>query len=91
MVVEVEQHSFEVGFQYSPFEVTQTSQRVGIYLRTCVLRHYQSVLVIQIGKAECVFGHIVKKLLFGFQIVLYRFMIIQMVTGQIRKDTSGEF
>ena len=80
-----------MGFQHPSFEVTETSQRISIDFGTCVLRHYQSVLVIQIGKAECVFGHIVKKLLFGFQIVLYRFMIIQMVAGQIRKDTSGEF
>ena len=73
------------------FEVAKTTQRVGVYLRTGILRHHKSVLVIQVGQAESSFWQFVEELFLGFEVVLHRFMIIQMVAGQISENTAGNF
>ena len=52
--------------------------------------HYQSVLIVKIGQTECILRHIIKELLLGFQIVLHRFVIVEVIAGQIGKDTSCE-
>lgn len=80
-----------MGFQHPSFEVTETSQRISIDFGTCVLRHYQSVLVIEIGQTKRILRQVVEELFLSFQIILYRLMIVQMVTGEIGEDTSGEF
>lgn len=90
VIVEVEQHSLEMRLQDFAFEVAKTTQRVGVYLRTGILRHHKSVLVIQVGQAESSFWQFVEELFLGFEVVLHRFMIIQMVAGQISENTAGK-
>jgi len=77
-------------FQDFAFEVAKTAQRVGVYFRTGILCHHESVLVIQVGQAESSFRQFVEELFLGLEIVLHRFMIIQMVAGQISENTAGK-
>ena len=79
-----------MGFYDPAFEVAEAAQGVSIYFRACVLRHYQSIPVIQVGQAECALGHFIEKFLLGFKVVLDSLVIIQMVTCQIGEDTSRE-
>ena len=90
MIVEIEQHTFEMRLQYTTLEITQTTQRVSIYMRTGVLCHHQSVLVVQVGQAEGILRHVVEKLLLSLQVIFHCLMIIQMVARQVGEDTSGK-
>lgn len=91
MVVKVEKHPLEMRFQYSSFEVAQTAERVSIYFRLGVLCHHQSVFIVQVGQTERVLRHIVEELLLCFQVVLYCFMIVQMIACQVGEDAAGKF
>ena len=90
MIVEIEQHTFKMRLQYTTLEITQTAQRVSIYMRTGVLCHHQSVLIVQISQTEGILRHVVEELLLGLQVVLHRFMIVQMVARQVSENTSGK-
>jgi len=91
MVVKVEKHPLKMRFQYSSFEVAQTAERVSIYFRLGVLCHHQSVFIVQVGQTERVLRHIVEELLLCFQVVLYCFMIVQMIACQVGEDAAGKF
>ena len=77
-----------MGFQNLAFEVGEAAQRVSVYFRACVLRHDKPVLIIQIGQAECILGHIIEEFLLGFQVILHRLVIVQMVTRQVSEYTA---
>ena len=47
-----------------------------------------SVLIVKIGQTECILRHIIKELLLGFQIVLHRFVIVEVIAEDMRKTLS---
>ena len=88
--VDVEIHSLEVHFDDASLKVGITLDRIGFHRSLRVLYHDHAVLVIGVGDGKGIFRQSVKEHLLGVAIVLKRLMIIQMVTGEIGKNTTCE-
>ena len=86
--VDVEHHAVEVVLKDTALEVGQATERVGIHLGTRVLRHHQSVLVVEVGHHESILGQGIEEGLLGTQVVVHGLVIVHMVAREVGKDTS---
>ena len=84
--VHVQQHPVEALFQYLCAIIRHRTGGVGIYLRTAVLRHHESVFIIFIRHRERAFLQPVKQPFLRVAVVVERLMIVDMIACQVRKQ-----
>ena len=71
-------------------EICHRPGRIGLNVRLTVLHHKLSVLIVVVDDGERTLWQSVEERLLGITVVLYRLMIVKMVTGEIRKYTTNE-
>ena len=80
----------EMRFQNLPFEIRHGAERIGFLPRLRILKHDQSGLIIDIRQGKSRRGQVVEELLLRTEVILDRFMVIQMVAREVREDTPIE-
>ena len=88
--VNLEVHALEVALDDTGTEVGHLADAVGLHLRLRVLHHEQAVLVVGIGNGEGALRQLVEEHLLGVAVVLYGLVVVQMVAGQVGKESAGE-
>ena len=83
-------HTSEMAFQNSCLEVCHASGRVGFDSCLAVLYHNHAVLVVSICNGESCLWKTVEECFLGITVVLECLVIVEMVTGQVGKDTACE-
>ena len=90
LAIDIEIHSLEMTLYDLGLEVSHRTGGISLHLCLRVLHHEQTVLVVGIGDGEGVLFQPVEEGLFGITVILEGLMIVQMVTGEIRKETTLE-
>ena len=72
-------------------EIGIRAQRVGIYACARVLYHIAAVAVVDVHEREGLLVEHVEEFLLRVHIILYRLMIVEVVTGKVGEYASGEF
>ena len=79
-------HTREIMLAHFYGEISHLLHRIGVSHRFCILQHHHAVLVVFVCHRNRSARQTIKKLFLGLDIVVERFVIIQMVVGDIRKN-----
>ena len=86
--IDLEIHSLEVTFQDAGAEVGHRTGGIGLHGSAGVLHHEQSVLVVEVRDSKRCLGQHVEEGLLGIAVVLESLMIIQMIAGEVREQST---
>ena len=86
--VETHDCPVEACLDYASAEIGHCAQRVAFFCGTGVLQHHFAGFVVGIGQCERFGRKSVEKRFFCIKVCLYCFMIVQVVTCQVGKQTS---
>ena len=76
-------YRIEMAFEDFAFKIGHTPERVGLYSGFCILHHYFTVTVVNIGKGKGLLRQTIKKQLLGLEVFVKCFMKIQMVEREV--------
>ena len=77
-------------FQDFPFKIGHLEQAVAVYFSPGVLHHDHSALVVGVDQGKRPFGQLVEEALFGAYVLVESLVVVQVVVGDIGKNTSRE-
>ena len=88
MTVDFEIHTFKMAFDNLCLEICHTTSRVCLYGSLRILHHEHTIFIINVGNSKSVLIQTIKEGFFGITIVLEGPVIVEMVSGEICKQTA---